>query len=86
MNEVIMISSHTPKKGLDVVLMDYFNDTGRVYTDVPAKIAFTVSDPAGVSQAISAEGMEIIQMPSAGVRGVAKDSLGYEVELIEDRL
>jgi predicted enzyme related to lactoylglutathione lyase/catechol 2,3-dioxygenase-like lactoylglutathione lyase family enzyme len=86
MNEVIMQSPQSPwppttSIGMDIVLMDYFNDTGKDYNDVPAKIVYTVASPMAVSQAIAAEGLPIIQTPSAGVRGVAKDPLGYEVEL-----
>lgn len=87
MNEMIMQSPLSPSYdvslGMDVVLMDYVNDSGRVYTAVPVKIAFTVGNPAAVSQAVAGEGLPIIQQPSAGVRGVAKDPNGYEVEFIQ---
>ncbi|MFO7570452.1 MAG: VOC family protein, partial [Smithellaceae bacterium] len=86
MNEVIMQSRLSPNydvsAGMDVVLMDYFNDTGKDYQDVPAKIAYTVANPTALVQAIAAKGLPVIQVPSEGVRGVAKDPSGYEVELI----
>jgi predicted enzyme related to lactoylglutathione lyase len=85
MNEMIMQSplSGASSFGMDIVLMDYFNDTGRVYTNVPVKIVFTVADPAMVLQAVADEGLDIIQTPSANVRGVAKDPNGYEIEVSE---
>ncbi|MEE9912409.1 MAG: VOC family protein [Deltaproteobacteria bacterium] len=85
MNEMIMQSPLSPSTtlsyGMDVVLMNYF--TPRVYVDVPAKITFTVADPGAVMQAIAREGLTIIQQPAAGVRGIAKDANGYEVEIAQ---
>lgn len=87
MNEVIMQSpqsvSYEISTGLDFVLMDYFNDTGKDYGDLPAKVVFTVADPAAVTQAVRQEGLTILQNPSAGVRGIAKDPGGLEVEFAQ---
>jgi len=83
MNEVILISPHTPtKKGIDVVLMNYFSP--KVYANVPAKMVFTVADPASVIKAIADEGLAVIQPPGAGIKGIAKDPSGYEIEFKAD--
>jgi len=87
MNEVIMQSPQSPSfevsTGLEFVLMDYFNDTGKDYSDLPAKVVFTVTDPAAVTQAVGLEGLTILQNPGVGVRGIGKDPAGLEVELAE---
>ena len=68
---------------MDLVLMGYFVDTGRVYTHIPVKVSLTVSGPSGLSQAVAGEGLQIIQTPSSGVRGIAKDPNGYGLEFIQ---
>lgn len=79
MNEVILISPHTPaKKGIDIVLMNYFSP--KVYTNIPAKIVFTVFDPVPLIKAIAEEGLAIIQQPGSEIKGIAKDPSGYEIE------
>lgn len=87
MNEVIMQSPQSPSydvsTGLDVVLMDYFNDTGKDYSNLPVKVVFTVADPAALIQAVRQEGLTILQTPSAGVRGIAQDPGGAEVEFAQ---
>jgi len=87
MNETIFQSPLSPSTavsyGMDLVLMDYFIDTGRVYTNIPVKVSFTVSNPSTLTQAAASEGMQIIQTPSTGVRGIAKDPNGYEIEFIQ---
>lgn len=84
MNEAILQSRLSPSydfsHGMDVVLMDYF--TPRPYEDVPARITFTVADPAAVTQAIRDAGLPVVQAPSAGLPGIAKDPLGYETGLL----
>ncbi len=80
MNEIVTISPHTPKKGLDVVLMNYF--ASKTYTNLPVKLVFTVDDPTAFAQAIAAEGLTVQQMPSAGVMGIAKDLNGYELQIV----
>lgn len=84
MNEAILQSRLSPSYdaslGMDVVLMDYLNP--RIYEDVPAKITFTVADPAALTEVIRVEPLPIVQEPAPNVRGVAKDPLGYEVELV----
>lgn len=80
MNEIVTISPHTPKKGLDVVLMNYF--TPRNYTNVPAKLVFTVDDPTAFVTAIANDGVSVSQMPSTGVMGIAKDMNGYELQIV----
>lgn len=87
MNEVIMQSPQSPSfevsTGLEFVLMDYFNDTGKDYSDLPAKVVFTVTDPAAVTQAVGLEGLTILQNPGVGLRGIGKDPAGLEVEFAE---
>jgi len=79
-DEIITISPHTPKKGIDVVVMHYF--TSKNYADVPVKLVFTVDDPVAFAQDGGKKGLKIVQMPSAGVMGVAKDTDGYEIQIV----
>jgi lactoylglutathione lyase len=72
-----------------VVLMHYTDGSARNYRDNPVKLVFYVTDPAGLIEAIRAEGLAITRepVPVAGmggaVIGLAKDPDGYVIELIE---
>lgn len=82
MNEVVTISPHLPAKiGLDVVLMNYFAD--RACDNLPVKLVFTVDDPAGFVSRMADNGLPVLQAPSPGVVGIAKDLHGYELEIVQ---
>ena len=72
-----------------VVLMHYTDGSVRNYQDNPVKLVFYVTDPAGLIEAIRADGLEITQEPTpfpsmgGAVIGLAKDPDGYVIELIE---
>ncbi|HEY1447665.1 MAG TPA: VOC family protein [Caulobacteraceae bacterium] len=72
-----------------VILMHYTDGSARSYRDNPVKLVFYVTDPAGLIEAIRADGLPITQepVPVAGmggaVIGLAKDPDGYVIELIE---
>ena len=72
-----------------VVLMHYTDGSARNYKDNPVKLVFYVTDPAGLIEAIRADGLEITQEPTpfpsmgGAVIGLAKDPDGYVIELIE---
>jgi lactoylglutathione lyase len=72
-----------------VVLMHYTDGSARNYRDNPVKLVFYVTDPAGLIEAIRAEGLPITQEPTpvagmgGAVIGLAKDPDGYVIELIE---
>jgi lactoylglutathione lyase len=72
-----------------VVLMHYTDGLARNYQDNPVKLVFYVTDPAGLIEAIRADGLEITQEPTpfasmgGAVIGLAKDPDGYVIELIE---
>ena len=72
-----------------VVLMHYTDGSARNYKDNPVKLVFYVTDPAGLIEAMRAEGLEITQEPTpvagmgGAVIGLAKDPDGYVIELIE---
>ena len=72
-----------------VVLMHYTDGSARNYKDNPVKLVFYVTDPAGLIEAIRADGLEITREPEpvagmgGAVIGLAKDPDGYVIELIE---
>jgi hypothetical protein len=68
-----------PKEGLDVVSMKYFKP--KDYTNVSAKIIFTVGNPAAFAQAIGNEKFEVIQQPGNGICSIAGDANGCEIEI-----
>ncbi len=72
-----------------VVLMHYTDGSARNYRDNPVKLVFYVTDPAGLIEAIRADGLEITHEPApaetmgGAMLGMAKDPDGYVIELIE---
>ena len=74
-----MIHRGAPKEGFDVVPMKY--STPGDYTNVPAKIVFTVGNPAAFAQAIGNEKLEVIQQPGNGICSIAGDPNGCEIEI-----
>ncbi len=72
-----------------VVLMHYTDGSARNYRDNPVKLVFYVTDPAGLTERIRGEGLEITREPSpieglgGAVVALAKDPDGYVVELIQ---
>ena len=72
-----------------VVLMHYTDGSARNYKDNPVKLVFFVTDPAGLIEAIRADGLEIThevapaETMGGTMLGMAKDPDGYVIELIE---
>jgi len=72
-----------------VVLMHYTDGSARNYRDNPVKLVFFVTDPAGLIEAIRADGLEITHEPApaqtmgGAMLGMAKDPDGYVIELIQ---
>ena len=72
-----------------VVLMHYTDGSNPNYRDNPVKLVFYVTDPAGLTEKIRAEGLEITREPGTvegmggAVIALAKDPDGYVVELIQ---
>jgi lactoylglutathione lyase len=72
-----------------VVLMHYTDGSARNYRDNPVKLVFYVTDPAGLTDKIRAEGLEITREPAPfegmgdALIALAKDPDGYVVELIQ---
>jgi len=72
-----------------VVLMHYTDGSARNYRDNPVKLVFFVTDPAGLIEAIRADGLEITHEPApaqtmgGAMPGMAKDPDGYVIELIQ---
>jgi lactoylglutathione lyase len=72
-----------------VVLMHYTDGSKHNYADNPVKLVFYVTDPAGLTERIRAEGLEITREPTpveamgGAVIALAKDPDGYVIELIE---
>ncbi|HEY5072351.1 MAG TPA: VOC family protein [Caulobacteraceae bacterium] len=72
-----------------VILMHYTDGSRRSYRDNPVKLVFYVTNPAGLIEAIRAEGLEITReaAPVEGMGGahigLAKDPDGYVIELIQ---
>jgi lactoylglutathione lyase len=72
-----------------VVLMHYTDGSAPNYRDNPVKLVFFVTDPAGLIEAIRADGLEITHEPApaqtmgGAMLGMAKDPDGYVIELIQ---
>jgi lactoylglutathione lyase len=76
-------------RGTAVALMHWTDGSDPDYRDLPIKLVFYVPDPVALSDAIEAEGLEIIRKPApvpelgGAVVGLAKDPDGYIVELLQ---
>lgn len=72
-----------------VVLMHYTDGSAPNYRNNPVKLVFFVTDPAGLIEAIRADGLEITHEPApaetmgGAMLGMAKDPDGYVIELIQ---
>jgi lactoylglutathione lyase len=72
-----------------VVLMHFTDGSQRNYKDNPVKLVFYVTDPAGLTEAIRADGLAITREPEAAetmggaIIALAKDPDGYVIELIQ---
>jgi lactoylglutathione lyase len=72
-----------------VVLMHYTDGSAPNYKDNPVKLVFFVTDPAGLIEAIRADGLEITHEAApadtmgGAMLGMAKDPDGYVIELIQ---
>jgi len=72
-----------------VILMHWTDGSERNYRDVPVKLVFYVTDPAGVAERLRAAGGEITHPPApnaamgGAIIAMGKDPDGYVVELIQ---
>ena len=72
-----------------LVLMQHHDASGHDYAATGGKLAFYVTDPSAVAEAIRAEGLEIVREPTPvpelgdAVVGFARDPDGHLLELLQ---
>lgn len=87
MDEVIL--GYDRSRGPALVLMHHTDGSDPSCTNLPVKVVVYVADPAGLADAIRAEGLDIVREPApvpelgGAVVGFAKDPDGYMVEILQ---
>jgi lactoylglutathione lyase len=84
MDEIILV--HEARSAL--VLMHWTDGSARNYKDVPVKLVFYVTDPAGTAERIKRAGGVMTREPApfgddGMIVGMGKDPDGYVVELLQ---
>lgn len=87
MDEVIL--GYDRSRGPALVLMHHTDGSDPSCNNLPVKVVVYVADPAGLADAIRAEGLDIVREPApvpelgGAVVGFAKDPDGYMVEILQ---
>jgi catechol 2,3-dioxygenase-like lactoylglutathione lyase family enzyme len=87
LNEIVMV--YPEGKGGSLVLMNWPNDTERVYDGNNVKLVFEVADPAAIIEKIRSRGLKIdreagpIEALPGAVVALARDPDNYVVELLK---